>query len=89
MARKFDSGIPYPREIGPAQNVVVAAFALSSMNQLAAQVKLPEGSVMSLVDRNGTLLVRYPNPEDWVGRRLPQNIFNEMKRAQGKGYTRE
>ncbi|MBE9007300.1 response regulator [Fortiea sp. LEGE XX443] len=66
------------------QTVVVAALDLAQLNQLAAQVKMPGGSVLSVVDNKGILLVRYPNSPDWIGKSLPSNAFKKMK-TDGEG----
>ncbi|RCJ15922.1 hypothetical protein A6S26_06400 [Nostoc sp. ATCC 43529] len=70
---------------GQVQTLVVAALDLAQLNQLAAQVKMPAGSVLSLVDRKGILLVRYPKTQTWVGKSLPPDAFMRMKNAQVEG----
>jgi hypothetical protein len=58
-----------------AQTVVTgvawAALDLSWLQQFAAQVKLPGKPAVVLMDRQGTVLAREPNPERWVGTRVP------------------
>ncbi|MBD2356129.1 PAS domain S-box protein [Tolypothrix sp. FACHB-123] len=67
------------------QNVVIAVVDLDQLNKLAAQVKLPPEALLSVVDDQGKLLVRYPEPQNWVGKSLPEAAFYEMKQAQGEG----
>ncbi|MBH8562074.1 PAS domain S-box protein [Nostoc sp. CENA67] len=67
------------------QTVVVAALDLAQLNHLAVQLKMPEGAVLSVVDRKGTLLVRYPDSQTWVGKSLRPDAFIRMKNAQGEG----
>jgi len=50
------------------QSVAFAALDLSWINRLAATADLPPGTTLTLVDRRGTVLARYPNPDRWVGR---------------------
>lgn len=69
---------------GELLSVVTAPLHLDWLNQLAAKTRLPEGATFSVVDRNGTILVRYPNPEQWIGKPLPdvsalQPILNERE----------
>lgn len=53
---------------GQVQAVVALAVDLASLNDLAAKAQLPPGSVLIVIDRSGTILVHYPEPEKWVGR---------------------
>jgi PAS domain S-box-containing protein len=68
----LDLGYPILDEAGQAQAVVFASLDLTWLNQLAAEAQLPEGSTFTVIDRNGTILVRYPDPEKWVGKSLPE-----------------
>lgn len=52
---------------GQVKAVLFAAVGLSSLNQLAAEVQLPEGGTLTVFDRLGTILARHPNPERWLG----------------------
>lgn len=50
--------------------VVFVALDLNWLNQMAARAELPEGSTLTVLDRNGTVLVRYSIPEanqSWIG----------------------
>lgn len=57
----FDSG-------GKIKAVVYAALDLSWLNQLIADIELPAGSTLTVVDSRGTILARLPEPERWVGK---------------------
>jgi signal transduction histidine kinase len=53
--------------------VVFVALDLSWLNQMAARAELPDGSTLTVIDRNGTILMRYSVPEagdNWVGQSL-------------------
>jgi serine phosphatase RsbU (regulator of sigma subunit) len=52
--------------------VVFAALDLGWLNKLAKRASLPRGGSLMVIDRNGTVLVRYPEPEKWVGQTLPE-----------------
>ena len=45
-----------------------AALDLAWLNQLVAAADLPPGSVLTVVDRHGSILSRFPNPEEWIGK---------------------
>lgn len=87
VSKKATLNFAYPvvDKVGRVQVVAIAAFDLAELNQLAAKVKLPQGSVLSVVDNKGRLLVRYPEPQKWVGKFLLKDAFNQMKLAQGEG----
>ncbi|MCC5639464.1 HAMP domain-containing protein [Nostoc sp. CHAB 5844] len=76
---------PVLDKAGRVQTVVVAALDLAQLNKLAMQLKMPEGALLSVVDRKGTLLVRYPDSHIWVGKSLRADAFTKMKNAQGEG----
>lgn len=60
--------------LGPAgevQAVVSASLDVTQLNQMAAKSDLPSGTALLIVDRHGTIVVRHPEPETWVGQTLP------------------
>jgi PAS domain S-box-containing protein len=68
----LEFGYPVLDEDGQVQVVVFAALDLTWLNELAAEAQLPAGSTFTVIDRNGTILVRYPEPEAWVGRTMDE-----------------
>lgn len=87
LSKKATLSFAYPvmDKSGRVQIVAIASLNLAELNQLAAKVKLPQGSVLSVVDNKGRLLVRYPQPQKWVGKFLLKDAFDQMKLAQGEG----
>src|SRR5262245_49387416 len=65
-------GYPVLDDTGQVQAVVAASLDLGRLNQLAAQARLPQGATLTAVDRNGTVVARYPDPQRWVGLVLPE-----------------
>jgi PAS domain S-box-containing protein len=53
---------------GHVQRIVFVALGLRWLNELAAGIGLPRGSTLQVIDQAGTILVRYPEPEQWVGK---------------------
>jgi C4-dicarboxylate-specific signal transduction histidine kinase len=51
--------------------VVFAAIDLAALNDIVRQANLPEGSTLTITDGQGTILVRYPDADRWVGKSLP------------------
>jgi PAS domain S-box-containing protein len=82
----LDLGYPILDEAGQVQAVVFAALDLTWLNRLAAHAQLPKGSTLTMVDRNGTILVRYPDPATWVGQSLPEApIIETILSERGEG----
>jgi signal transduction histidine kinase len=65
-------GYPVLDDAGQPEAVAFVALDLTWLNRLAAEAQLPPDSVFVVVDRLGTILVRYPDPEKWVGQALPE-----------------
>lgn len=61
---------------GQVRTVVFAALGLAFLHQRAAQVQLPPGSTLTLLDENGTIFVRYPSAE-LVGARMRDSSIVE------------
>lgn len=62
-------------EDGRIEAVIFSALDLAWLNRLAFDAELPPGSTFSVIDRNGTVLIQYPDPERWVGRSLKNASF--------------
>ena len=61
---------------GQFHGVVYLALDLNWLNQLAAKAELPDGSTLTVIDRDAHILVRYSIPEsdrNWVGESLKSN----------------
>ncbi|MBI3606850.1 MAG: EAL domain-containing protein [Nitrospirae bacterium] len=81
-------GYPVLDAAGTVQGVVFAALDLAWLNRLASDTQLPAGSTLTVIDRDGTILVRYPDAENWVGRSASEaGILQPGLLAQGEGVT--
>ena len=81
-------GYPVTDETGQVEAVIFASLDLMRLNQLATEARLPEGSALTVIDRNGTILVRYPDPEIWVGQSLPEvPIIEAIVAQRGEGIV--
>lgn len=80
-------GYPIPDDVGPIRAVVFAALDLAWLNRPAADARLPAGSVLNVIDRNGTIVVRYPDPERWIGRLAVDTPIARTVLAVGEGAT--
>jgi diguanylate cyclase (GGDEF)-like protein/PAS domain S-box-containing protein len=57
---------------GSVRFVLTTGLDLAWLNQFAVDVQLPAGSTFAMIDRNGIVLARYPDPEKWVGKAVPE-----------------
>jgi nitrate/nitrite-specific signal transduction histidine kinase len=73
VTRKPVLGFGYPLvdENNQAQGVVIAAFYVTTLNELAAESLMPPGSTLTIRDRKGVVVARYPDPENWTGKSVP------------------
>src|SRR3990172_2535697 len=79
-------GYPLVSDAGEVKAVVFAALDLAWLNKLAAEAQLPQGSTFTMIDSNGTILARYPEPEKWVGQSIPEApIFKAIRAQQWEG----
>lgn len=58
---------PVRGDDGRVQGVVYAALSLSWLAENIPHANLPPGSVFTVLDRNGRVLARYPDPGRWIG----------------------
>ena len=81
-------GFPVLGDKGHVNAVVFAALDLAWLNQLAKQAGLPPGSMLTVIDRNGAILSRYPDNGKWVGKLMPEPlVLNAILTQQGNGTT--
>lgn len=86
-APSVNFGYPVRDDDGQVQAVVYVAMDLNWLNQAGAEIasQLPPDSVFTKTDSNGRILVRLPNPEQWVGQALPETLLKETLLAEGQG----
>jgi signal transduction histidine kinase len=81
-------GYPVLDDAGRVQAVVFAALDLAWLNKLASQAGLPPGTMLTVIDRNGTILSRYPDDGKWVGQPMPEPlVLNAIQTQKGNGTT--
>ena len=68
------------------QGVVSASVVLDYLNTLVARTQLPTGAMLTIIDRDGTILARYPQ-EQWVGKRMPEVEIIKIVLAKGEGVA--
>lgn len=65
---------------GEVASVLFAALDVALIGQLAAENKLPQGVALSILDSKGTILARFPEPEKWFGKHIPDAALFEIVR---------
>lgn len=72
-------GFPVTGENGNVKAVIYAALDLSRLAAVASEFPLPPGTVFTVLDSAGNVLVRFPDGLDWLGKKadLPTSIFFE------------
>ena len=72
---------------GVVQGVVSASVDLDYLNTLVTKTHLPSGAMLTVIDRDGTILARHPQPKQWVGKRMPEAEVVKIVLAKGEGVT--
>lgn len=72
---------------GSVDVVFNALLDLDWIGRIAADVAKRAGSVVLMVDGTGTVLTRYPNPEEWMGRQFPNGPLIKTVLAQTEGIV--
>ena len=65
--RTVNAAYPALDASGNVLRVAFVALDLDWLNELAADIRLPDGMAFLEVDRDGTVVTRYPEPERYVG----------------------
>lgn len=73
---------------GETTAVVFASLDLVWLSRYLSESLLPSGSVLAVMDRRGTLLARYPDPEFWVGENIGDTpLAQEILESQRAGVS--
>lgn len=70
---------------GQAGWVVFAVMNLDWLDRLAEEAHLPAGSAVSVTNRKGDAVARYPDPDKWVGKPYPQDILANQWMTEHEG----
>ncbi len=68
---------PVYDEQGEAIAMLTAGLDLDWLNKSIDDLQLPTGYVVDILDRDGTFLVRWPNPQDYVGKTYADNLITQ------------
>jgi cache domain-containing protein len=79
--------VSYPLidDTGAVQGAVFAALDLTWLTQLPALARLPEGSTLTISDRQGRVRFRFPDPARWVGQTAWDKTIVDRMATLGEG----
>ena len=67
------------------EGVVNVSMDLAWFNQMAAEANMPPGSTLTVIDSNGVILAHYPDPENWIGKLMPESPIKDLILSQNEG----
>ncbi|MDO9566612.1 MAG: PAS domain S-box protein [Candidatus Desulfaltia sp.] len=62
---------PILKENGEIKSIIYASLDIKWLTRLFEKEKLPAGSMITMFSQEGTILVRYPDTGEWVGKNMP------------------
>lgn len=73
-------GTVYPvlGEAGEPLGVVFAGIDLAWLDDFVAEAQLPAGSSLSIIDSEGIILTRFPDPERWRGTAMLDSVMEPL-----------
>lgn len=81
-------GYPVRQAGGTVKAILYAAVDLAWLADLADRFKTPEGASLTIIDRNGLVIARYPEPQRWVGKVIPEtNVLRAALNRQDEGMA--
>ena len=80
-------GYPILNARGRTTAIVFAALSLSSLGDFTSRAQLPEGSSAIVLDRNGVILARSPDPGSFVGRSIPDSPLARQMLSRSEGTS--
>src|SRR5260221_5199634 len=67
--------LPFYSDDGRMGGVIIASLSLDRLADSIARKGVPPGGAISITDRNGTYLARYPDNDRFVGRKIPDDKY--------------
>ena len=73
---------------GKVKAVAFASLDLEWLNRIVVEAQLPTGSVLTVIDREGRVLVRFPDPEFWIGESMRDTpLVQALHSQQSEGLS--
>jgi signal transduction histidine kinase len=64
--------------------MLVGSLDLDQLNKSIGELQLPEGYVVDMLDRDGTFVVRWPDPADYVGKTFADKPITQKILTEGR-----
>jgi diguanylate cyclase (GGDEF)-like protein/PAS domain S-box-containing protein len=65
--------------------ILIAGLDLEWLNQFINLAKLPSGTIVTIIDKKGTILFRHPDPEKFCGKSISESTLVKTILKSGKG----
>ena len=72
---------------GQLKAILGTGLDLGWLNQFITESKPPPGTTLNVIDRKGTILLRYPEPEKFIGKTMPEGSILKAILAKGEGVS--
>ena len=79
---------PIYTESGELDFVLAASLSLRWLNEFLFTIQLPQSAVVTLLDRDGIVLARYPEEPSWIGQIYVNDPIRETALSTPKGTIR-
>jgi signal transduction histidine kinase len=89
VEREVAFAYPMTNASGLRHGAVFAILAPTWLNRIAISMVLPQGVTLSIINRNGILLDRYPYNERWIGEKTSAAPFTQVSHPYGKPETKQ
>jgi len=78
---------PVMDNTGQLKTILTTGLDLERLNQFMAESNLPEGTSLNVIDSDGTILLRHPEPEKFVGKKIPEVAIFKTILAKKEGVA--
>ena len=91
ISGKASLAVAYPSldASGNVHAVIFAGVDIAWLDQIITRMSLPPGSAVTLINRDGTILYRHPDPEQWVGKPAGEPLAKPDKLLAGEELVAE
>jgi len=76
--------LPLTDQDGRRSGLIYMGHDPAFVGERLVRAGLPPNASLTVADRNGVVLVRHPDPQDWVGRALPEAFRTRLGAAIGR-----
>ncbi|MHB9072297.1 MAG: diguanylate cyclase [Desulfobaccales bacterium] len=73
---------------GEVQAILVATLNIDQLAKGLPFAILPKGSTLTIIDNQGEIIFRHPNPEEWVEQNIAETEIVKIIRGRGQGLVK-